>query len=402
MNKRRMLVALSAAAAGVLVPRLAGARSMPRIGGSPVKFRLLHAFGAPGSGGRTPLGGLLEASDGYFYGATNGGLYGPGTLFRLRPGGRLVEVHKFAGTDGADPLGGLIQASDGNIYGVTYRGGSDNYGTVFRLTPDGQLTTLHSFSYAGGQGYLPGSGLVQASDGHLYGTTIYGPGPGWGTAYRVTLDGEVTTLHTFLYGEAQEGKSALIQASDGHLYGTSYIGGAYRDGTVYRLTLDGAFTLLKSFEFGGGPDGYGPRYALIEGLDGRLYGTVSSFTNVQGGKVFSITAGGSYDILAEWDEYTAGQPPTGALVQDAAGNLYGSTGAVHLGGIDYDGGAVYRLSPGGRFDVIYHFDRDGEGGGDKQLVFGSDGRLYGTAAFYGPGGAGSLFALGARQTRSAA
>ncbi len=402
MNKREMLVALSATAAGVLVPRFAAAASRPTTSGSPVKFRLLHAFGAPGSGGKTPVGGLLEASDGTFDGATNGGLYGPGTLFRLRPGGPLVQLHKFAGADGSDPVGGLIQASDGNIYGVTSRGGSDDYGTVFRLTRDGQLTTLHSFSYAGDEGYVPVGGLVQASDGQLYGTTLQGPGAGLGTAYRMTLDGQVTTLHTFQDGEAEQGKSALIQASDGSLYGTSYFGGSYGHGTVYRLTLDGAFTLLKSFE--SGADGNNPRHALLEGLDGRLYGTAFSFSGVQGSIsiVFSITADGVYNILAELDDYTTGGACTGALVQDAAGNLYGSTLAVRLSSVDYDGGAIYRLKPGGRLDVIYHFDRSSDGGGDKQLVFGSDGRLFGTAAIYGPDGAGTLFALGPRQKPAAA
>jgi uncharacterized repeat protein (TIGR03803 family) len=401
MNKRQMLVALSATAAGVLVPRYATAGSGSATSGSSVKFRLLHAFGATGSGGTTPVGGLLEATNGYFYGATNGGPYGPGTLFRLRPGGRLVQLHKFAGADGTNPVGGLIQASDGNIYGVTSRGGSDDYGTVFRLTLDGQLTTLHSFSYAGEQGYVPVSGLVQAGDGHLYGTTLQGPGAGWGTAYRMTLNGEVTTLHTFQYGEAEQSKSALIQASDGSLYGTSNFGGAYRDGTVYRLTLDGAFTLLKSFELG--VDGDSPRYALLEGLDGRLYGSASSYSgSTSGGKVFSITTDGVYKILADLVQDTTGTPPTGALVQDAAGNLYGSTLAVRLSSVDYDGGAIYRLKPGGRLDVIYNFDRSSDGGGDKQIVFGSDGRLYGTTAIYGPDGAGTLFALRARQKHAAA
>ncbi len=197
----------------------------------------LHSFG--GGDGAYPYAGLVQASDRNFYGTTrDGGASGNcidkcGTVFKITPNGTLTTLHSFGGGDGAYPEAGLVQASDGNFYGTTEFGGVNNYGTVFKITPNGTLTTLHSFG--GGDGAYPEAGLVQASDGNFYGTTTRGGANYYGTVFRITPDGTLTTLHNFGYGDGAYPYAGLVQASDGNFYGTTLNGGAYGDGTVFRL-----------------------------------------------------------------------------------------------------------------------------------------------------------------------
>src|ERR1019366_6529104 len=134
-----------------------------------------------GANGAQPQASLIQGTDGNFYGTTEAGgtsgncSGGCGTVFKITAGGTLTTLHSFDGTDGAYPSAGLVQATDGNFYGTTGdRGASGNCppfgcGTVFKITPGGTLTTLHSFD--GTDGAYPSAGLVQATDGNFYGTT---------------------------------------------------------------------------------------------------------------------------------------------------------------------------------------------------------------------------------------
>ena len=124
-----------------------------------------------------------------------GGAHGHGTVFRITPSGTLTTLYSFcsqsACTDGATPYAGLIQATDGNLYGTTAGGGArNNDGTVFKITPTGTLTTLHRFCFQSGcaDGAGPLSGLIQATDGNLYGTTDAGGVDGFGTVFRLNVD----------------------------------------------------------------------------------------------------------------------------------------------------------------------------------------------------------------------
>jgi uncharacterized repeat protein (TIGR03803 family) len=136
-------------------------------------------------------GQLVPGSDGNLYGTTRtGGAHcdpdGCGTIFKMTPGGTLTTLHSFDQSDGALPSG-LLQATDGNFYGTTALGGPDNDGTIFKMTPDGKLTTLHSFDSTGGQG--PNARLLQATDGDFYGTTASGgfPAGAEGTVFRLSV-----------------------------------------------------------------------------------------------------------------------------------------------------------------------------------------------------------------------
>ena len=209
-----------------------------------------------------PLAGLVAGTDGNFYGTTlSGGANSFGTVFKITPAGVLTTLHSFCAqtgcTDGQSPFAGLIQATDGNFYGTTTSGGSmycyygAQGGTIFKVTPGGRLTTLHSFCYSEGRG--PESPLTQATDGRLYGTARSGGNggngnctavfdPGCGTMFKIALGGVLTNaVHTFDFTDGDLPVAGLVQATSGTLYGTAAYGGkgTYAYGTLFSQTLPG-------------------------------------------------------------------------------------------------------------------------------------------------------------------
>jgi uncharacterized repeat protein (TIGR03803 family) len=175
----------------------------------------------------------------------------------------------------------VIQASDGNFYGTTFEGGA-GYGTFFKITSGGTLTTLHSF--VGTDGDEPSAPLVQASDGYFYGTTNLGGAYGYGAVFQVSPGGAVTTLHSFDFTDGAYPTAALIQAMDGNLYGTTMGGGSgacsFGCGTVFKIPPSGTLTTLHSFD---GTDGGNPVAPLVQTPltdfptgNGNLYGTTSA------------------------------------------------------------------------------------------------------------------------------
>lgn len=218
------------------------------------RFSTLHRFTF--TEGTYP-NGVIQASDGDFYGTAysggtgecnnNGNQPGCGTVFRMTPDGKVTTLHSFNGTDGEYPASGLIQATDGNFYGTTNGFGEGavcegDCGTVFKITPRGTVTTLHTFT-GGTDGFYPLSGLIQATDGNFYGTTEGGKNSPCGndercgTVFRITPDGELTTLHSFNYTDGTSPYGGLFQATDGKIYGTTIGGGALDLGTIFSLDV---------------------------------------------------------------------------------------------------------------------------------------------------------------------
>ena len=242
----------------------------------------LHTFDS--TDGFFPEAPLVQGSDGNFYGTTNAGGAGRhGTVFKITSSGALTTLHNFCpncgALDGAGPMGALIQATDGNFYGTTYGGGAAGSGTVFKMTPAGALTTLYSFS-GRDDGLYPSAGLIQAKDGNFYGTNL-------DEAFRLTPAGTLTTLFSFNGGS--DGRvlvTGLTQASDGNLYGTTQAGGTDGYGTVFQLSVAGTLTTLHSF---GQTDGASPQCGLVQGTGGKLYGTATFGGADDGGTVFSFT-----------------------------------------------------------------------------------------------------------------
>jgi uncharacterized repeat protein (TIGR03803 family) len=144
----------------------------------------LHSFN--GGDGLSPEATLVQGSDGNFYGTTPlGGAQAKGTIFKIDAAGTLTTLHSFSGFpgDGAAPVGGLVQGSDGNFYGTTASGGAFFQGTIFRMTSSGAITVLHSFNSFFGEGAVPIAGLVEGSDGNFYGTTALGGAHGADTKF---------------------------------------------------------------------------------------------------------------------------------------------------------------------------------------------------------------------------
>ncbi len=245
-----------------------------------------------GIDGANPYDGLVQGSDGNFYGTTSGGgTNGNGTVFRIASSGSLTTLWSFTGgSDGANPVAGLMQGSDGNFYGTASSGGASGNGDVYRISPSGSLTNLWSFT-GGIDGANPNAGLALGSDGNFYGTTLgSGSGPSAnGTVFRITSGGSLTTLWSFI-GCSDGGYpfAGLVQGSDGNFYGTTSGSGsgpsAY--GTVFQISPSGSLTTLWSFT--NGVDGASSYAALVQGLDGNFYGT-TAFGGVGGnGTVFEL------------------------------------------------------------------------------------------------------------------
>ena len=249
----------------------------------------LYSFPA---GSSNPYCGVIQGSDGNFYGTTSyNGSSDHGTVFEFTPGGTETVLHVFpkvSGGDGAYPFAGVIQGSDGNFYGTTYDGGASGNGTVFRVTPSGTETVLYSFA-GGTDGANPYAGVIQGRDGNFYGTTYGGGTSGLGTVFRLTPSGTETVLYAFAGGsDGANPEAGVTQGSDGNLYGATYLGGVDGLGTIFRLTPSGIETILHAFA-GGSSDGANDWANLVQGSDGNLYGTTYAGGAGGYGTFFKIT-----------------------------------------------------------------------------------------------------------------
>jgi uncharacterized repeat protein (TIGR03803 family) len=197
-----------------------------------------------GQYGVAPLSAMVETTAGDFYGTAEGGVTGGGVVFEWSAKGRYSVLHYFSGNaDGGAPTAGLLIGKDGNLYGATENGGAYvAYGTIYRLTLSGKLKTLHNFDVTDGD--VPFGTLIQGTDGNFYGTTAYGGNtPYYGTIFKMTPNGKITTLHQFDITDGAFVYAGLVQAPNGTLYGDTFQGGSsaacgtYGCGTVYSLTL---------------------------------------------------------------------------------------------------------------------------------------------------------------------
>jgi len=307
----------------------------------------------------------------------------------------FATLHSFMGTDGAASKAGLVQGSDGNFYGTTSGGGAHGNGTVFKITSAGALTTLYSFSatYQGynADGANPHAGLTLGNDGNLYGTTFHAGGYGNGTVFKVTPAGALSALYSFGYSpDGSLPYAGLVQGSDGRFYGTTYDGGAWGAGVVFAVTSAGAETVLYSFT-GLGGDGANPVANLVPGIDGSFYGTTSDGNLSYGeGAVFKITPAGGLTTLYSFTGNSDGGESCASLTLGQEGNFYGTTSTSGANG----DGTVFEITPSGALTTLYSFT-GGSGSWDSvsALVQGSDGSYYGTTSTGGTNGDGSVFKM---------
>jgi uncharacterized repeat protein (TIGR03803 family) len=340
----------------------------------------------------------------------------------------FTSVVSFDGSDGANPYSSLIQGTDGNFYGTArFDGLAEAYcgigcGTAFRLTPEGALTVLYNFcaqAYCV-DGAYPG-GLVQSSNGNIYGTTESGGTGshctiigGCGTVFSITPAGKLTTLYNFCsQADCSDGYvggfvAGLIQATNGNFYGTTYGGGTNGYGTVFEITPTGKLTTLYSFcSETNCADGSYPFDALIQGSDGNFYGTTNgggggAYCTITGGcgTVFSITPAGKLTTLYSFcnlQSCSDGATPYSALAQARDEIFYGTT---YGGGANStcpgNCGTIFKITPGRKLTTLYSFcpqagcsDGFGPWAG---LSLGTDGSFYGTTGYGGVyDGNGTIF-----------
>ncbi len=318
--------------------------------------------------GAYPYGEVIQGKDGFLYGtALSQGTYSYGnygTVFKMTTNGAVIWSYSLDGTNGSNPYGPVVQAADGYLYGTTAQGGTNagNEGTVFKISTNGVFTSLFSFSGTTGPylGRTPEAGLALGNDGTLYGTTAHGGTNDYGTVFKLSTNGVFTSLFSFTGSNTSfEARSPVLQAKDGYLYGTTIFGGSNGVGTgygaIYKLKADGSSykelyvfgTVTNSFSYPS--DGAFAYAGLIQATDGNFYSTTgyggiatNGSVGVHGGygTIYRITPDGDFTTLYSFDYGEACVCsyglPYARLVQAKDGNFYGTTWSAS--------GTIFRLS----------------------------------------------------------
>jgi uncharacterized repeat protein (TIGR03803 family) len=318
--------------------------------------KIVYSFMGYPDGG-SPYAGLIADANNNLYGTTmGGGEVQSGTVFEITSNGREKILHSFSSLnqDGYAPYSALLIDRQGNLYGTTAFGGT-NYGgecsgtgcgTVFKLDASGVEEVLHNFD-GYDDGAYPFAKLIGDSKGNLYGTTSAGGDEscqvGCGTAFQLRTSGAIRVLKFHDDEGGSNPVAGLIRDAEGNFYGTT-AHSAQNWGTVFKLTKRGKYHVLHTFT--SGTDGATPYGDLLLGNDGKLYGTTSyggSCTQYSGGcgTVFAIATDGTEKILYSFAGGADGAFPSAGLVQDSAGNLYGTTGS----GGTFNFGTVFKITP---------------------------------------------------------
>ena len=271
---------------------------------------VLYSF-TGGSDGREPSARLLFDSSNNLYGTTLlGGNIGSicsagcGTVFKMKPtssGWAESVLYAFqAGTDGASPYAGLTFDTAGNLYGTASAGGRAASGIVFELTPGASgwsESAIHAFS-GGSDGKYPYGDLIFDSSGNLYGTAYQGGAPGYGVVFQLQPNSKggwsEKVLHSFANTPAGNPVAGLVMDSSDNLYGTTILGETEAScgggcGALFKLLPSaGAWSYKVVHVFGQGTDGYHPSGDLILDASGNVYGTTQAGGSSGLGTVFEI------------------------------------------------------------------------------------------------------------------
>lgn len=355
-----------------------------------------------GADGAHPIyGSLLADANGNLFGATlSGGATGDGTVSELVNTGSGYTFQTLASldfTNGSSVFAGLTMDAQGNLFGVAQGGGASGQGTVFELANTGagySLQTVATFS--GTNGAYPTSSLIADGNGNLFGATQNGGANGQGSVFELVkgaLGYSLQTLYSFNFTDGAAPAGPLIMNTQGDLFGTTLQGGPGGKGTVFELDHTGQLTTLATFDGSNGSYLYS---GLTADAQGDLFGTTYSGGANGYGTVFELVHTGSgytFQTLASLDYFTTGGLPTGGLVIDANGNLYGTAQAGGVGGF----GTVFELvntGSGYSLQTIYGFSGGLDGASPKgTLILDANGNLLGTTASGGPSNSGTVFEI---------
>lgn len=387
MNEREWMDRLArraiAGLAGLACAAAAGAADLPAPPAAD-GFQVMHEFTGPEGG--FPVVGLTVGRGSVLRGTTQGfALFNIGTAYAMTTRGRTRLVHAFDGaTDGADPSAEITDGPDGAWYTTCNGGGAHGYGTVVRI--DAQATrVLHDFDPANGDGAFPQGHLLLAGDGALYGTTPSGGSHAHGTIFRITPGGRYEIVHDFgsVPDDGDEPESGLVQGLDGRLYGTTALGGPAGAGTAFSLAPDGTYTVVHRFD---GNDAFHPG-GMIQMSDGAFYGLSAGDTSHPGTAFGMLPDGTTWTLhLFPWSSpQPEGYAPHGALLFGQDHYFYGVTGYGAAAGH----GSVFRMDGGGTVTVVHVMaDAPSPLG---SLVQPADGFLYGTTLLGGAQNLGYVY-----------
>jgi uncharacterized repeat protein (TIGR03803 family) len=316
----------------------------------------------------------------------------PAQTTTITPSVTFTTLHSLDKGDGTYPFAGLIQGTDGRLYGTTYRGGDTRNGTIFNIAPNGRLKLLYTFCEPNcPDGAKPASGLIQDASGNYYGTTLFGGAHHRGTIFQITPGGKLTTLYSFCPHPRKTCPAGpplptgLVQGSDGGFYGTTFYGGANNYGSIFSINAGGNLKTIYSFDVEGG---YYPHAGLVEGANGKFYGTTANGGANGDGTAFEITAGGTLTTLHSFDR-TDGTYPEAGLVRGTDGMFYGTT---YAGGAN-NNGTVFKITPSGALTTLHSFDGKDGFATFAALIQGTDGNFYGATFDGGSNGDGTIFRI---------
>jgi uncharacterized repeat protein (TIGR03803 family) len=310
----------------------------------------------------------------------------------------------FSGSNGANPGRPPIQGPNGNLYG-TANGGENGQGLLFEMTPAGAITTLYSFCPETGcpDGSSPGA-LGLGMDGNFYGEAGGGGTFGYGTIFKFTGSGTPITLHDFDDTDGREPGDRMVQIGDGNFYGTTFFGGNIGEclglgcGTVFEITPSGTLTTLHDFcSLPDCADGAVLFESLALGPDGDFYGATWDGGPSDAGTVFKITPTGTLTTLYTFCVTTYpfcgdGVNPLGPVL-GRDGNFYGTTA---FGGANGEG-SIFKMTPSGTLTTIYSFCSQiaCTDGSDARsgIILASDGNFYGTTYYGGVHNEGTVFKI---------
>ncbi len=345
------------------------------------------------SNGANPRSGLVRDANGNLFGSTTaGGVANLGTVFEIAAGsGAITTLASFNGTDGRDVENGLIEDNLGNLFGTTNSGGMLDTGTVFEVAAGSNtITTLANFNGANGQDVE--DGLIEDSQGDLFGTTNAGGMLGDGTVFEVAAgSGVITTLTDFTSSNGAGPQGGMIEDDLGDFYGSTALGGTSNDGTIFKFAAaSGTITTLASFN---GSDGGAPQDSLAMDSLGDLFGVTSRGGSTNDGTVFELAAGsGTITTLATFDDGSDGTQTRSSLVVDGLGNLFGTT---YAGG-EFGDGAVFEVAAGsGTIITLASFNSTNGANPTAGLIQDKGGNLFGTTTGGGPSEVGTVFELAA-------